>query len=100
MESAITLITEGRMYYRGRDAVTLSEDYTLEQVAELVWTGSITEGNHGGLPEPFRTAAGIAAPERLWLEGRGAGSESPMGALGMSLGRPVEKDLPVNVARG
>jgi citrate synthase len=85
MESAITLITEGRMYYRGRDAVTLSEDYTLEQVAELVWTGSITEGNHGGLPEPFRTAAGIAAPERLWLEGRGAGSESPMGALGMSL---------------
>jgi citrate synthase len=85
MESAITLITEGRMYYRGRDAVTLSEDYTLEQVAELVWTGSITEGNHGGLPEPFWTSAGIAAPERLWLEGRGAGSESPMGALGMSL---------------
>jgi citrate synthase len=85
MESAITLITEGRMYYRGRDAVALSEDHTLEQVAELIWTGSMTEGNHGTLPEPFRTSAGIAVPERLWLEGRGAGLESPMGALGMSL---------------
>jgi citrate synthase len=93
MESAITLITEGRMYYRGRDAVALSEDYTLEQVAELVWTGSIIEGNHGGLPESFRTSASIAAPERLWLEGRGAGSESPIGALEMSL-QSAEADDP------
>ena len=93
MESAITLITEGRMYYRGRHAVALSEDYTLEQIAELIWTGSITEGNHGGLPEPFLTSAGIAVPERLWLEGQGAGSESPMEALGMSL-QSAEADDP------
>ncbi len=85
MESAITLITEGRMYYRGRDAIALSEDHTLEQVAELIWTRSTTEGDHGRLPELFRASAGIADPERLWLEGREASSGSPMGAFGISL---------------
>src|ERR671932_1283741 len=41
MESALTLITDGRMYYRGRDAITLSEDHSLEQVAQLIWKGSM-----------------------------------------------------------
>jgi citrate synthase len=93
MESAITLITEGRLYYRGRDAVALSEDHTLEQVAELIWTGSTTEGNHGRLPEFFRASAGIAVPEHLWPEGRGAGLGSPMEALGMSLQAAEAGDL-------
>jgi citrate synthase len=44
MESAITLIADGRLYYRGRDAVVLSKNYTLEQVAELIWTGRLSEG--------------------------------------------------------
>lgn len=39
MESAITLISEGRMYYRGHDAVELSGRCSLEQVAALIWTG-------------------------------------------------------------
>jgi citrate synthase len=85
MESAITLITEGRMYYRGRDTVALSEDHTLEQVAELIWTGSMTEGDNGRLPKLFRASAGIVGPERLWLEGRETSSESPIEAFGMSL---------------
>ena len=61
MESSITLITGGRMYYRGHDAVILSEDHTLEQVAELIWTGGMTEGDHRGLPELFRASAGLIA---------------------------------------
>ena len=44
MESAITLIADGRLYYRGRDAVALSKNHTLEQVAELIWTGRFPEG--------------------------------------------------------
>ena len=44
MESAITLIADGRLYYRGRDAVALSESHTLEQVAELIWTGRFPKG--------------------------------------------------------
>jgi citrate synthase len=43
MESAITLIADGRLYYRGRDAVALSKSHTLEQVAELIWTGRLPE---------------------------------------------------------
>ncbi len=44
MESAITLIADGRLYYRGRDAVALSKSHTLEQVAELIWIGRLPEG--------------------------------------------------------
>ena len=39
MESAITLISEGRLYYRGRDALRLAHESTVEEVAVLIWTG-------------------------------------------------------------
>src|SRR3954469_24214732 len=35
--SAICLIEDGRLYYRGRDAVRLAENATLEDVADLLW---------------------------------------------------------------
>lgn len=38
MESAITLIAEGRYYYRGRDASRLAEAASLETVAGLLWS--------------------------------------------------------------
>src|SRR5262249_59971553 len=37
MESGITPIHDGRFYYRGHDAVTLSRTATLEDVAALLW---------------------------------------------------------------
>jgi citrate synthase len=38
LDSALTLVEDGRLYYRGRDAVTLAEDgATLEDVARLMW---------------------------------------------------------------
>lgn len=89
MESAITLITEGRMYYRGRDAVILSEDHTLEQVAELIWTGNTAEGEYEQLPELFRVSSGIF-PELPGIDGRGAGS--PTETFGMALQGAVEGD--------
>ena len=37
MESGITLIHNGRFFYRGRDAVTLAETSSAEHVAALLW---------------------------------------------------------------
>jgi citrate synthase len=39
-ESALTLITEKTLYYRGYDAIKLARTRTLEEVAALLWTGS------------------------------------------------------------
>lgn len=40
MESALTLILDNHLYYRGYDAVILAEDSTIEQTAALLWLGS------------------------------------------------------------
>jgi citrate synthase len=52
METAITTVREGRLIYRGRDAVRLAEDATLEETAALLW--------NAGTPGPPR--ASDAAP--------------------------------------
>lgn len=39
LESAITLITDDRFYYRGRDVLTLATSSSVEQVAALLWLG-------------------------------------------------------------
>src|SRR6266513_4422094 len=37
--SSICLIENGRFYYRGHDAVHLSDASTLEEIAQLLWLG-------------------------------------------------------------
>lgn len=37
LASGLTLIADGRLYYRGRDATTLAEHASLEDVARLLW---------------------------------------------------------------
>ena len=39
LESAITLIENGRLYYRGHDVAELARTRTVEEVAALIWTG-------------------------------------------------------------
>lgn len=39
MDSALTLIADGRLYYRGRDAVELARRCSFEAVVALLWTG-------------------------------------------------------------
>src|ERR671916_1047447 len=39
MESAITLIEDDGLYYRGRDALALAARSSIEEVAALIWTG-------------------------------------------------------------
>jgi citrate synthase len=43
LESALTLITETGLYYRGHDVQQLATTYTLEQVAALLWTGEMAD---------------------------------------------------------
>ncbi len=39
MESGLTLIADGKLYYRGQDAIALATHETIERVAALMWTG-------------------------------------------------------------
>ena len=39
MESAITMIADGHLYYRGHDVASLTASRTIEEVAALIWTG-------------------------------------------------------------
>jgi citrate synthase len=40
LESGITLIDGGGLYYRGRDVVDLAGEKSIEEVAALIWTGN------------------------------------------------------------
>jgi citrate synthase len=42
LESGITLIDDGRLYYRGRDVMVLAGEKGIEEVAAVVWTGDET----------------------------------------------------------
>jgi citrate synthase len=63
--SGVSTIEKGRLWYRGRDAVALSETASVEEVASLLWeTGDILfgRGQNAGPPEQ---AAGSALEAAL-----------------------------------
>lgn len=41
LESSITLIDGGRLYYRGQDVATLAVTHSVEEVAALIWSGDL-----------------------------------------------------------
>ncbi|MDQ6692931.1 MAG: citrate synthase family protein [Chloroflexota bacterium] len=45
LDSALTLITDDGLYYRGHDASGLAGTHTFEQVASLLWTGSFSRAH-------------------------------------------------------
>jgi citrate synthase len=62
LESSITLITDGKLYYRGRDVATLAREHSLEDVASLIWTGAFD----GDLFDtPLHVVSGSAATDDL-----------------------------------
>jgi len=80
LESSITLIGDGRIYYRGRDAAELARTSSLADVAALIWTGNadgallgepprvaIPSGARSGSDAPFvaraQAALALAAPD-------------------------------------
>ena len=54
METAITTVRDGKLIYRGKDAVRLAADATLEEAAALLWQANG--------PSPCRAADATAAP--------------------------------------
>ncbi len=65
LESELTLIAGGRLYYRGHDAVHLAEQCSLEEVAALLWTG---ESRAIALPLRAHLALIPQSPESGLLE--------------------------------
>lgn len=72
LDSAITLILDGRLYYRGRDALALARSASVAEVAALLWEGDPTSifvtGNLPAAAVDFAAArkavAALPAPER------------------------------------
>jgi citrate synthase len=52
LESGLTLIADGRLYYRGHDAAALAINARFEQVASLLWGGELAAGT----PQVFVSA--------------------------------------------
>jgi citrate synthase len=58
LESGITLVEGGRLFYRGRDALGLAEGSTIEEVAEIIWEA---DGGFSGVGEPDRRVRAVLA---------------------------------------
>jgi citrate synthase len=56
LESSITLIDGTRLYYRGHDAVVLSQSRSIQEVASLIWLGRF-DGAFEPTPLPARRGA-------------------------------------------
>ncbi|MGK5681614.1 citrate/2-methylcitrate synthase [Actinoplanes sp. URMC 104] len=62
IQTAITLIRAGALYYRGHDAVQLARVASFEEVATLLWTGSRDYVDLTPDPELRRLAEAVIAP--------------------------------------
>jgi citrate synthase len=66
IESGLTEITDDRAFYRGHDITALAARHELEDVAWLLWTGRLTDGDHGSWRAPDAALrAGRAAQAAL-----------------------------------
>lgn len=52
LESAITLVQDGKLYYRGRNAADLARTATVEEVAALIWAGDPADAERLFREEP------------------------------------------------
>ena len=73
LSSAVSTVVEGRLYYRGQDAVGLSEKNAFEEVARILW------GADGG-DGPFEGSQ--AANGAGWVDGRRVAEGAGPGAHG------------------
>ena len=61
LESAITLIADEKMYYRGHDASVLAGTSSVAEVAALLWSGSAASGT---LVSPSRPQPAVQRPKQ------------------------------------
>lgn len=72
LSSAVSTVVEGKLYYRGRNAVVLAEEMSLEEAAELLWE---VEGVVGPEPQvPGTSGAAGSGPV-----GKGSGAFARVG---------------------
>jgi citrate synthase len=65
LQSAISLVADGRIYYRGRDTAQWAQDATLEETARLLWdTGQVNP--FAGLGVRVDSAGGASHRARLF----------------------------------
>lgn len=85
METAITTVRDGRLIYRGRDAVELAKSATLEEAAALLWGSPSLPAQ----PAPKVPAGGATGKQRLlaWLADRAASDLPGFGRGGDALAR-------------
>lgn len=65
LDSALTLIEHGKLYYRGRDVEELAQAYSFEEVAALLWTGDFAQAGLFPAARPQIAAHGGAAAIEL-----------------------------------
>jgi citrate synthase len=87
MESAVTLISDGRLYYRGRDALELAAGSSIEEVAALIWTG-----DPAGAAAIFSSKPPVFSP-RYRAVRENVGSLTPVEAYGVLLPLAGTEDL-------
>jgi len=86
LDSALTRIADGALYYRGREVTELAMTRTLEEVAALLWTGEMTAAD-----EIFQAAPPIAlVRERLTRLG---GDYPPLQRFALALDLALHDDL-------
>lgn len=96
LNSALTLVRDGRLYYRGQDALALAESAALEEVAALMWSADACD----------IAAAMAAASMRVPAPGPRGGRGDPRACLAAFQailgGRPAraigEEDAPAREA--
>jgi citrate synthase len=86
--SSICLIENGRFYYRGQDAVGLSEAVTLEEIARLLWLDEVAseDANGSGPRQSAGTVPASGLIERCQLRLTALGDED-LGALDLARAR-------------
>src|SRR5207244_2371024 len=68
LDSALTLIADQALYYRGYDAVRLAQERSLEEIAVLLWPGGLVQsviGMHLPPMQCLQVALALAAAEDL-----------------------------------
>ncbi len=91
LPSALSTVADGRLWYRGQDAVTLSATHTLEQVAALLWQppAMATAGAAPIVPPDVATGKSSRATPPRQLP-----PAAPLSAALAALARRVDGDPP------
>ncbi len=84
LSSALSTVANGRLWYRGHDAVKIAEQGTLEEVAALLWRGSRVS-LHGNRPAAAVASDGSSSPLQATYRvlALRAGHEAPTYARGI-----------------